>query len=583
MAEVWEGQDAILRRAVAVKVLRTHLAADVTFVERFRREAVNAARVAHPCVVATYDAGVDEGTAYIVMELVQGQTLRQLLTASAPLDPGLAVAIALQIADALADAHRAGLVHRDIKPANILLCDDGGGLRVKVTDFGIAKVGADLGGDLTLVGTVLGTPKYLSPEQVEGGVEPDARSDLYSLGVVLFEMLTGRPPFDAATGMATALAHLRDPAPRLASVRPDVSAGLDAFVARLLEKSPADRPPTAVAVRRALDTLVREGLTSPGPVGSRPPPAADRGPAPDLGPTGLRPPLARPSGSASGAVPGPAQANGPASGAASGPAQANGAIEARPSALSGPVGPGRPRAPSPGRGVGPGRHVATGSTRVLPSEPPARSAARSAAGPLPAPPRRTQPVRRHRSGRVPGLVVAAIVLVAAIVAGILIADHGGAGGGGGGTAATASTPIAVQGVTVWLNTTAHTLDNPAETHYVFDHDLSTAWETDLYGSATFGGYYSGEGLAIHLTGTHTLARLVVDSPTKGWAASTYVSATEPARGSAVTAWGAPTASATDIQGNVTFDLEGRTGSWVLLWLTNLGPSDQASIAEVTVH
>src|SRR3984957_10826275 len=184
MAEVWEGQDAILRRAVAIKILLTHLATDATFVERFRREAVTAARVAHPCVVATYDAGVDAGTAYIVMELVQGQTLRQLLTASAPLDIGLAVAITLQIADALTDAHRAGLVHRDIKPGNILLCDDGNGaLRVKVTDFGIAKVGAEIGADLTQVGTILGTPKYLSPEQVEGRLDPDARSDLYALGV----------------------------------------------------------------------------------------------------------------------------------------------------------------------------------------------------------------------------------------------------------------------------------------------------------------------------------------------------------------------------------------------------------------
>ena len=140
MAEVWEGHDEVLSRPVAVKVLRAHLAEDGVFLERFRREAVTAARLAHPGVVSTFDTGVDSGTAYIVMELVRGCTLRELLSDYGPLEPWLAVAITRQIADALAYAHQAGLVHRDIKPANVLLTDDEwGGLRVKVTDFGIAK------------------------------------------------------------------------------------------------------------------------------------------------------------------------------------------------------------------------------------------------------------------------------------------------------------------------------------------------------------------------------------------------------------------------------------------------------------
>src|SRR5581483_4827749 len=194
MAEVWEAHDEVLSRPVAVKVLQPHLAADEIFLERFRREAVTAARLAHPNVVATFDTGLDCGTAYIVMELVRGRNLRQLLNDEGRLEPWLAVAIGRQVADALAYAHQAGLVHRDVKPANILLVEDEwGSVRVKVTDFGIAKAGAG-SGDLTRTGIVLGTPKYLSPEQIKG-LEPDARADLYSLGVVLYEMLTGVPPF----------------------------------------------------------------------------------------------------------------------------------------------------------------------------------------------------------------------------------------------------------------------------------------------------------------------------------------------------------------------------------------------------
>ncbi|MST32459.1 protein kinase, partial [Acidimicrobiaceae bacterium USS-CC1] len=253
MAEVWEGRDEVLGRAVAVKVLQSHLSGDAVFVERFRREAVTAAAVSSPSIVATYDAGLDDGTAYIVMELVDGRTLRQLLDGSGALDVGLAVEIAAQIADALGRAHRAGLVHRDVKPANVLVCDDeDGGVRAKVTDFGIAKARAGLGADLTQTGTVLGTPKYLSPEQIQGRHEVDERADLYSLGIVLFEMLTGQVPFTGPADMTIALAHLHDPAPRVRSLRPAVPAALDDLVARLLAKTPEERPASASEVRRAL-------------------------------------------------------------------------------------------------------------------------------------------------------------------------------------------------------------------------------------------------------------------------------------------------------------------------------------------
>ncbi|HSS09066.1 MAG TPA: serine/threonine-protein kinase, partial [Acidimicrobiales bacterium] len=254
MATVWEGYDTVLARAVAIKVLHPHLATDQLFLERFRREAVAAARLSHPNVVATFDAGsAADGAAFIVMELVRGITLRQFLTEHGALSPPLAVGIGLQITDALAHAHAAGLIHRDIKPANVLVCDNdtSGVPRIKVTDFGIAKAAEGLGLDLTRTGMVLGTPKYLSPEQIEGR-EPDTRADLYAFGVVLFEMIAGTAPFSGPTDMATAVQHLNSAPPRLSTVRPGVSAGLDRLVAALLAKDPDQRPSSAASVHQAL-------------------------------------------------------------------------------------------------------------------------------------------------------------------------------------------------------------------------------------------------------------------------------------------------------------------------------------------
>ena len=196
-------------------------------------------------------------TAFIVMELVPGETLRDLMARACPLPPDLAVALVAQVTDALAYAHAQGLVHRDIKPANVLLRDEGGGMvRVKVADFGIAKAAAAAGGDLTASGTVLGTPKYLAPEQVQGH-EPDARADLYSLGVVLFEMLAGAPPFKGTTDMATALAHVQQPAPRVDDVRPGLPPGLGDLVDALLVKEPDKRVPSALVLGGALTAISR--------------------------------------------------------------------------------------------------------------------------------------------------------------------------------------------------------------------------------------------------------------------------------------------------------------------------------------
>jgi len=246
MAQVWQGTDEVLQRQVAVKLLHTHLAADATFVARFRQEAVAAARLAHPGIVAIYDTCSEDGLEAIVMELVPGQTLRERLDDPEPIGPWQAAGLAAQVADALDAAHRAGLVHRDIKPANVLLAGDG---RVKVADFGIAKAVADA--DLTQPGLMVGTAKYLAPEQVRG--EPiDARTDLYSLGVVLYEMLCGRPPFQGETDAATALVRLQKDPLRPRQVRPSVPRPLEDIVLRAMAREPEDRYPSATELRAAL-------------------------------------------------------------------------------------------------------------------------------------------------------------------------------------------------------------------------------------------------------------------------------------------------------------------------------------------
>jgi serine/threonine-protein kinase len=245
MAQVWLGTDEVLRRAIAVKVLHQHLADDETFVARFRHEAIAVARLSHPAIVSVYDTCSDNGVEAIVMELVRGRTLRQRLD-EGPVDPWLAANTAAQVCGALSVAHAAGLVHRDIKPANILLSEDG---RVKVGDFGIAKAAESA--DLTQEGSFLGTAKYLAPEQVEAG-PVDGRTDLYGLGVVLYEMLCGRVPFEGDSSSSTALARLHSDPQRPRLVRPGIPRELEAITMRLLARSPDDRYATAGEARAAL-------------------------------------------------------------------------------------------------------------------------------------------------------------------------------------------------------------------------------------------------------------------------------------------------------------------------------------------
>lgn len=247
MAQVYLAHDRLLDRPVAVKVLFPELSVDLAFVERFRREAQAAANLAHPNVVQVFDWGEDQGSYYIVMEHVDGRPLSAVLRQQGRLHPTEAAEIVAKVASGLAYAHRRGVVHRDVKPGNILLTTSG---EVKVTDFGIARA-MNTEDSLTQVGSVMGTAAYFSPEQAEG-LNVDARSDLYSLGVVLFEMLTGRTPFVGDSPVVVASKHVREQAPGVREVNPAVPSPLEAIVAMAMAKSPSERYQSAEDLRADL-------------------------------------------------------------------------------------------------------------------------------------------------------------------------------------------------------------------------------------------------------------------------------------------------------------------------------------------
>jgi serine/threonine-protein kinase len=242
MSSVYRAHDVLLERHVALKVMHEQLMTDGDHVERFRREARLAAQLSHPNIVTVIDRGEQEGRQFIVFEYVEGENLKSLIVREAPLPEREAVELALQIADGLAFAHAHGLVHRDVKPQNVLLTEDG---RAKVTDFGIARSIVVQRG-LTQTGTVMGTSDYISPEQARGG-PVDACSDIYSLGAVLYELLSGEVPFPGDNFVSVAMRHLNEPAPSVRGVRPDVSQRLDAAIRRAMAKDPEDRFPSTEA------------------------------------------------------------------------------------------------------------------------------------------------------------------------------------------------------------------------------------------------------------------------------------------------------------------------------------------------
>ena len=469
MAQVWESHDEILARAVAVKVLHPHLAEDGAFLERFRREAVAAARLAHPNVVAVFDTGVDCGVAYIVMELVSGRTLRELLAAQGALGPARAVQIAAQVAEALDYAHAQGIVHRDVKPANILIADDG---RVKVADFGIAKAASTVFGsnaELTQTGAIVGTAKYLSPEQVNG--EPqDRRADIYSLGVVLYEMLCGRPPFTGDSELAVAMQHVRAAPIGPRQVRAGIPRPLEAAVLKAMAKAPADRFDTAGDLRAALSTidLADDDATA----------MVTRDPTP---PEGIRPSFAQ----------------------------------------------------------------------------------------------------TERSWLIPVIVIVLIALALGTV-GVLFARNDDVRGlfdpSNSPSSDTPSTAVKLVSARAF-DPLGGGGEHDAEAVNVVDGDPATAWTTERYASRRFGNLKPGVGVAVQLDRVEALTQVTVSSATRGYAAEVRVADSfQPT----LDGWGPPVDAKSDINGDTTFDLKGRRGGAILIWITDLGEARVAQINEVRV-
>jgi eukaryotic-like serine/threonine-protein kinase len=253
MSSVYKAHDTLLERNVALKILHDHYSGDDEFVERFKREARAVAQLSHPNIVTVIDRGETAGRQFIVFEYIDGENLKELLVRSGRLPVDRALELALQIARGLAFAHEQGLVHRDVKPQNVLLNGDG---KAKVTDFGIAR-SRDVEHGVTQTGTVLGTSNYIAPEQASG--QPvDAQTDVYSLGVVLYELLAGDVPFPGENFVSVAMKHVNEPPPNLLDVRRDVPLRVAAAVDRALEKDPRQRFPSMDAFGAELEACLAE-------------------------------------------------------------------------------------------------------------------------------------------------------------------------------------------------------------------------------------------------------------------------------------------------------------------------------------
>jgi predicted Ser/Thr protein kinase len=484
MADVWRARDDVLARMVAVKILRDDLARDPGFAKRFQREAVAAARLTHPNIVGVYDTGLDDEISYIVMEYLEGRNLREVLDQQGPLEPEEAASVVGPVLVALAYAHANGVVHRDIKPENILVAEDG---RVQVTDFGIAKA-AFTGTDLTTTGKALGTVRYLSPEQVRGA-EVDARSDLYSVGVVLYELLTGRAPFQAESDMAVAMMRLnQDPLPPRA-FRGGIPREVDSAVMRALARKPEDRFQSAESMRRALERALGGA---------------------DLSATQTF----------SGTRPGPA-------------------------------------------------------TRSMESHLP------GTAGSV------------FRSWMLIPLIVV-LLAGAAIAAGLAIGrlELGGPLGlraapnspGGAGTQTLEEIPIV--GVRDVDPEGSDGAEHPEDTGLAIDGERDTAWGTDHYNSAEFGGLKDGLGLFVDLGERKSVTRIRLSSSIEGWSFELRAGSTAQATAKPIAATSDATTFTLGSKGTLVVDLKPVRTSGLLIWITQLGPDEgryAASIAEVTVE
>jgi eukaryotic-like serine/threonine-protein kinase len=461
MSSVFRAHDRQLERVVAIKILHQHYADDPEYLERFRSEARAVAALSHPNIVTVIDRGDDDGRQFIVFEHVEGENLKELVVRSGRLPVPQALELTLAVADGLAFAHDHGLVHRDVKPQNVLLNNEGG---VKVTDFGIAR-SLYVEHGVTQTGTVVGTGEYLAPEQASGKTVSPA-TDVYSLGVVLWELLAGEVPFVGENFVAVALRHVNEPPPHLRERRPDVSPRLDAAVDRALAKDPTSRFPSMTAFAKELRACLAEA-------------EGEVPPLPDAELTLIAPP---------------------------------------------------PR------------------TRA-----------------------RARP-RRGRRRRLAWVLLAVVAAGAAFAAVLLLggAGHPGGTSGGGFTGAT----VQLRGVGDTYSGPGHPDAHADTAALATDDSPATSWMTQTYGSQTFGGLLTGLGLVLDAGSPIKLAHLTVRTPTPGFTA-------EIQSGDSPTGPFTTDSSSRTVDDTTTFALDGNTGRYYVVWITQLPPQRSAQISEVT--
>ncbi len=457
MADVWQATDLQLTRVVAIKLLKPHLAAESTLAERFRREAIAAANLNHYNIVTVYDAIEDNGRQAVIMEFVDGESLRERLDREKSLSINAVLSIGYSVCSALEAAHKQGLIHRDVKPGNILINTT---KRVMLTDFGIAKA-LDGDEDLTSENIMMGTAKYLSPEQVRGD-NLDARADLYSLGLVMYECLAGKVPFVGKNDTDTALARLHRDATDIAKHRPDVDPDVARIINRLIAREPKDRFADAAQAGLAIRRVI-EGRKSSTPAGTKRP-TGDRTPTPGK--------VIRPKGHT-------------------------------------PVGINRE--PVDTSGSQQGRQKTGAQTTTSTKNSPNKTRTKTAFKPTPA--------------MLIG-VVALLLVVGVVFAKINKSDSTSAEPATTTVVATTpvvSGPIQITGIKSFDPQGDDQTENDNEASNVTDGDPTTAWSTTCYKSSTFGSK-SGVGLVMQLNGA-ALAQLQADIQGDGWKAKVYTSNT----------------------------------------------------------
>lgn len=510
MAEVWRAVDLQLSRTVAVKLLKPQLASDSTLAERFRREAVAAANLNHFNIVTAYDAiEYDEGRQALIMEFIEGKSLRELLDTNTQLGSNLVRHIGVSVCAALEAAHKKGIIHRDIKPGNILMTEEG---RVMITDFGIAKVLGE-GSDLTSENLMMGTAKYLAPEQVKGD-RLDERADLYSLGIVLYECLVGKVPFYGKNDTETALARLQKEPRKITTLRPNVNPQLAAVVHKLLARDPRSRFRSAAEVRDALSN-VNSPVSSEPEVVARP--TTDRTP-----PTGkvIRPKGYTPNGTPAPSVKEPADRDD------------------------------RPR------------------KRPIRENPVRERASRSST-------ERAKLDRYKAPPTVLAIVGVVIVIIAVLVTQSLRSEDSAPQVASetvaGVTTPVYTGPVEITGVRSFDPEGDDKAENEDAVLNVTDGDPETIWTTSCYRSSTFGSK-SGLGLVVQLNAV-ALARMEVDIPGQDWKARVYAAAES---ATTTSQWGRPIWEGSSESGSTIAATFTSPSQYALIYFTEVGRSGMCS-------